>query len=43
MASRGILPILKETLVKLILGYHALRTLVFVTEITDEVILGLDV
>jgi hypothetical protein len=43
MASGEIIPILKEALVELTLGRGALKILVFVAEITDEFILGLDI
>jgi hypothetical protein len=43
MMSRETIPILKETLVQLTLGWSAFQIWVFVTEITDEFILGLDV
>ena len=42
-ASGENLPVLKEALVKLTLGRRALRIWVFVAEVTDEFILGLDV
>jgi hypothetical protein len=43
MASEETLPILKEALVKLTLGQCPLTTWVFVANITDEFVLGLDV
>jgi hypothetical protein len=42
-ASGETLPLLRETLVELTLGQRALRIWVFVAEVTDEFILGLDV
>jgi hypothetical protein len=42
-ASGETIPVLKEALVELSLGRRALRIWVFVTEVTDEFILGLDV
>jgi len=42
-ASGETLPVLKEALVELTLGQRALRIWVFVVEVTDEFILGLDV
>ena len=42
-ASGETIPVLKEALVELTLGRQALRTWVFVAEVTDEFILGLDV
>jgi len=43
MASGETIPVLKEALVELTLGQRALRIWVFVAEVTDEFILGLDV
>lgn len=43
MASGETLPILKEMLVELTLGWRPLITWVLITKITDEFILGLDV
>jgi predicted aspartyl protease len=42
-ASGETIPVLKEALVELTLGQRALRIWVFVAEVTDEFILGLDV
>ena len=42
-ASGETLPVLREALVELTLGQRALRIWVFVAEVTDEFILGLDV
>jgi hypothetical protein len=42
-ASVETIPVLKEALVELTLGLRTLRIWVFVAEITDEFILGLDV
>jgi hypothetical protein len=42
-ASGETIPLLKEALVELTLGRRALRIWVFVAEVTDEFILGLDV
>ena len=42
-ASGETIPVLKEALFELTLGRRALRIWVFVAEVTDEVILGLDV
>jgi hypothetical protein len=42
-ASEETLPVLKEALVELTLGRRALRIRVFVAEVTDEFILGLDI
>jgi hypothetical protein len=43
IASGETILVVKETLVELTLGRRALRIWVFVAEITDELILGLDV
>jgi hypothetical protein len=43
IASGETIPVVKEALVELTLGRRALSIWVFVTEITDELILGLDV
>jgi hypothetical protein len=42
MASGGTIPIVKEALIELTLGRRGMRIWVFVAEITDELILGLD-
>jgi hypothetical protein len=42
-ASGEIVLLLKEAFVELNLGRRALRICVFVAEVTDEIILGLDV
>jgi hypothetical protein len=42
-ASGETIPVLKEALVELTLGQRALRIWVFIAEVTDEFILGLDV
>jgi uncharacterized protein (DUF1684 family) len=42
-ASGETIPVLKEAVVELTLGRETLRIWVFVAEITDEFILGLDV
>lgn len=43
MVSGETIPVLKEVLVELTLGQSALKIWVFITEITDELILELDV
>jgi hypothetical protein len=40
---REIIPILKEALAKFILGCHQLTTWVFITSITNELILELEI
>jgi hypothetical protein len=42
-ASGDTITVLKEALIELSLGQRALRFWVFITEITDEFILGIDV
>jgi hypothetical protein len=42
-ASGETIPVMEETPVELTLGWQALRISVFVTEVMDEFILGLDV
>jgi predicted aspartyl protease len=42
-ASGETIPVLKKALVELTLGRRALRIWVFIAEVTDEFILGLDV
>jgi hypothetical protein len=42
-ASGETIPVLKEALVELTLGRRAMRIWMFVAEVTDEFILGLDV
>jgi hypothetical protein len=41
--SGEIIPVMKEALVELTLGWWALKILVLVAEVTDEFILGLDI
>jgi hypothetical protein len=43
MALNGILPILKKALVKLTLGLKPISMWVFVAEITEEIMLRLDI